>query len=382
MRITSRLLSLRFTPRYLAVLAGCLLLSACAGGAAIRSEQALQWPPLPRPATIKWVKEIGSYRDAGIRKGIWARMADAVIGADEARIARPYGIFVDEKERLYIVDVDLGIVHVMDRKENSYREIGGGERKVFVTPIGITGDNAGRIFITDSEAGVVYRYNTHDKTLVPFVTSLRRPTGIAYNRFNGLLYVSETVEHRISVFDEKGALRYSFGGRGEAPGKFNLQTDLFIDSGGKLYVTDPLNARVQIFSADGKLLQAFGEASDTPGDFMKPKGVAVDSGGNIYVCDSLRDAVQVYTADRGYFLTFGLRGQSAGEFWMPSGLYIDRNDMIYVADTYNSRIQVFQYSRPAAEPGESGQPRGLVPNPLNLPLPGGKALKPSPTLSR
>ena len=103
-----------------------------------------------------------------------------------------------------------------------------------------------------------------DKTLAPFITDLQRPTGIAYNRFNGLLYVSETLSHRISVFNEKGALRYSFGGRGETTGKFNLQTDLFIDSEGKVYVTDPLNARVQVFSADGKLLRAFGGASDTP----------------------------------------------------------------------------------------------------------------------
>ena len=133
---------------YLPLLAGYFLLTACAGGAAIRTEPVLQWPPLPEPATVKWVKEISSYRDAGIRKGLWARMADAVMGTNETKISRPYGIFADDDERLFIVDVDLAIVHVMDRKENSHWEIRGQESNALLTPIGITGNNAGRIYIT------------------------------------------------------------------------------------------------------------------------------------------------------------------------------------------------------------------------------------------
>lgn len=331
------------------LLVGCLLLASCAGGmVAQRAESELQWPPLPRPAKVRWVKEISSYRDAGIDRGFWARLADTLLGAHETKIGRPYGIFADDDERLFIVDVDLAIVHLLDVKNNTYKIIGGGEPQVFLTPIGITGNNEDFVYITDSEAGRVYRYSISSMELAPFVSGLQRPTGIAFNPFNGLLYVSETLGHRITVFDKNGVKRFSFGGRGDLPGKFNYQTDLSIDTHGTLYVTDPLNARIQVFSADGKVLRSFGSASDAVGDFMKPKGVAVDSSGMIYVCDSLRDAVQVYDAGNRFVMMVGERGQNPGNFWMPSGLFIDSNDTIYVGDTYNSRIQVFQRVHDAA----------------------------------
>lgn len=348
--------------RILLIFVICFLLAACSGGSAFRAVQAegsIQWPPPPLAGKVSWVKNISNYSDAGITRSTWERVTDFVFGADESAIGRPYGVFMDGEERLFVVDVKLRRVHVMDVKGNRYEVIGKGTQNVFQIPIAVTADDNDNIYITDSEAGIVYRYELRSRVLKPFIANLIRPTGIAFNRTNRLLYVSETGAHQIALFDLNGRERYHIGRRGEAPGQLNFPTDLFIDHTGKLYVTDPINARIQVLSAEGAFIRAFGRAGDAVGEFSKPKGVAVDSEGNIYVCDALRDSVQMFDSKGKFQLEFGDQGQDSGMFWMPSGIYIDKADRIFVADTYNRRVQVFRHlvqtapaaglSAPAAE---------------------------------
>lgn len=342
----------------------CLALGACAtlrepGETAARQE--LQWPPLPLPARIVWVNEIGSYRDVGISKGFWQRVTEAFAGAEEERIGKPYGVLMDDKRRLFIVDVGFAMVHVMDLQQKRYFAIGGGKVRVFRSPIAVAEDDRENLYITDSGAGAIYRYNLKKEKLEPFIVAdLGRPTGIAFNPKNRLLYVTDTTNHQIAVFDLRGNERFRIGGRGEGVGQFNYPTDLFVDDQGLLYVTDALNARVTIFSADGAHMKTFGRPGDTSGDFAKPKGVAVDRYGNIYVCDALLDAVQIFNAEGALLLTFGSNGEKAGQFWMPSGIFIDKNDNIYVSDSYNRRVQVFKYLSLEAVGRGGAQPAGAV----------------------
>lgn len=303
-----------------------------------------QWPPLPMEPRIQWVKEISDYRDVGITKGFWQRVVELVFGEDTTRIVKPYGVFCDGKERLFVVDVGASVVHVMDMKNGSYSLIGKEDKAVFQTPIAITEDEGENVYITDSSAGIIYRYSLVRKELSTFVPfKLGRPTGIAYNRRNRLIYVADTAAHQVVVFSLDGMERMRIGARGDAPGQFNYPTDLFVDARGNLLVTDALNFRIQRFSPDGQLLDMFGRAGDSSGSFAKPKGVAVDSEGHVYVCDALFDAVQIFDGTGRVLLDFGSNGGEEGQFWMPSGIYIDGKDYIYVADTYNQRVQVFRY---------------------------------------
>jgi sugar lactone lactonase YvrE len=304
----------------------------------------IQWPPEPFPATIEWVKSIGNYRDAGITPGFWKKVADFLAGGEEVGIGRPYGVFFDQQRRLLIADPGFAVVQVMDLGKNKYFILGAGLGKPFQTPIGVTEDDGGNLYITDSAGGAVYRCRLQDRSLSLFAR-LKRPTGIAFNRRNHLLYVTDTLADQVVVFDLDGRERLRIGRRGEKRGRFNYPTDLFIDTQGTLFLTDPLNARVQSFTADGAFLQAFGQPGDFPGAFAKPKGIAVDSEGNIYVCDSLLDTVHVFDSAGTFLFDFGSRGSRPGEFWMPSGIYIDGSDRIYVSDTYNRRIQIFQHVR-------------------------------------
>ena len=123
--------------------------------------------------------------------------------------------------------------------------------------------------------------------------------------------------------------------------EFNHPVDITIDREGMVYVVDSMNFRVQIFDKSGRFNSSFGRHGDGTGDFGRPKGIAVDRDGNIYVADALFDTVQIFDRLGNFLLNFGSVGKTAGRFWLPSGLFVDDGNKIYVGDSYNSRVQVW-----------------------------------------
>jgi DNA-binding beta-propeller fold protein YncE len=332
--------------------AGCLavaalFLVACTGAASLRATRPttdLQWPQQSDGPRIVWIKEIADYRDAGVTKGFWRRTLEFFTGKDDRAIVRPHGVLFDDRERLIITDPGAGIVHIIDTREGRYTVIGTESGAPLKTPIGVTEDDDDHLYLTDSTEGILYVYDLKDRSLRPFIQQkLQRPTGIAYNWVNRLLYVVETTAPRVVAFDSTGKEQLRFGAPGAGPDQFNHPTDITVDSQGQLYVTDVLNYKIKVFTPEGTPVSQFGTAGDAPGNLSKPKGIAVDSTDHIYVTDAMQDTVQVFDDSGRLLINFGATGVHAGEFWMPSGICIDQNDYIFVADTYNRRVQLFRY---------------------------------------
>ena len=61
------------------------------------------------------------------------------------------------------------------------------------------------------------------------------------------------------------------------------------DSKDNLYVVDTQNHRIQVFNPEGKYIQSIGKKGTGPGEFLLVHDVAIDDKDNIYVADS-RDA--------------------------------------------------------------------------------------------
>lgn len=340
------------------IIIGLLVLSGCFGGSFNRTEEAnrrLQWPSPPLPARVTWVQEIRGAKDGGVDKGMWNRLGNLISGGDEGEqvIGNPYGVYMDSRKRLFIVDSAKAMVHIIDKQEKKYSTIGGGDENPFRLPIAITEDDDERVYITDPGGGIVYRYNLRDATLQPFVSlDAGRPTGIAFNVRNRLLYVVDTTAHQIVVFDLRGQERFRIGSRGDAPGRFNYPTDVATDGSGMVYVSDALNGRVQVFKAEGTFVRAFGSHGDSEGAFARPKGIAVDRDGHIYVADGVLDTIKIFNDAGQILLELGGSGGGAGQFQMPSGIFIDDSGLIYVADSLNRRIQVLRYLGDAGMPDE------------------------------
>lgn len=266
-------------------------------------------------------------------------------GQEAVVLQRPISGVVDENGRILVTDVSRAAVFVFDPANGRLDvwEFAQGFRR-FMSPTGIALGPAGRVFVADADRRQVYALDPQGNgTLVIDSTSLERPTGLAWDEKEGLLYVADTQAHQIKVFDMTGRQVRSIGQRGEELGEFNFPTFLAL-SGERLVVSDTMNARVQRIPLDGNgKTDIVGERGTMMGNLVRPKGVAVDSENNLYVIESYHDHLLIFDERARFLLPIGGAGKAAGSFYLPGGVWIDRGNRVFVADTFNGRIAVFQF---------------------------------------
>ncbi|MGI8854777.1 MAG: NHL repeat-containing protein [Thermomicrobiales bacterium] len=81
------------------------------------------------------------------------------------------------------------------------------------------------------------------------------PRGIAIGP-DGLLYITDTGNSRIQVFDQTGKFVRTFGALGTGPGQMDNPVGIAARADGTIAVADTNNARVLLFTATGAYLGA------------------------------------------------------------------------------------------------------------------------------
>jgi sugar lactone lactonase YvrE len=308
------------------------------------AEPPLVWPPAPDPPRVAFVTMFSRPGELGISPGLFARLADALLGGTDVRLVRPMAV-VTVDDVLYVADPGVGGVHRFDRAKSRHALIRAPGGAPLPSPVALARGLQGDVYVSDSAVARVFVIRPDAKVAVPVPlrAALRQPTGIAFDPDGARLYVVDTAAHRVHVFGPDGTLDSTFGRRGTADGEFNHPTLIWRARTGALYVTDSSNFRVQILDAQGRFLGKFGRHGDGSGDLARHKGVATDRQGHVYVVDALFHAVQIFDDAGRLLLAVGALGQGRGEFWLPAGIFISDDDTIYVADSYNQRVQVFRY---------------------------------------
>jgi DNA-binding beta-propeller fold protein YncE len=325
-----------------------LLLVFCVSvpAGAEQGQEKLVWPQAPSQPRVEFVKTFSRAADLGIGKGFFERLKDLLFGEAELRILRPMAV-VASGGIIYVADPGAKGVHRFDTAGGDYSLITAGDDAPLPSPVGLARGVAGEVYIADSRLAQIFVIRPGAKSAVALRldVKLTQPTGIAFDPANGRLYVADTAEHRIHIFERDGSLAGSIGRRGTGDGEFNYPTYLWRTPEGRLYVTDSLNFRVQAFDALGQFVGKFGRQGDGTGDAARQKGVATDRHGHVYVVDALFHSFQIFDTGGRLLLPVGERGHERGEFWLPTGVFIDQDDgdLIYVADSYNQRVQVLRY---------------------------------------
>jgi DNA-binding beta-propeller fold protein YncE len=165
---------------------------------------------------------------------------------------------------------------------------------------------------------------------------------------DGSIYVADSGNHRIQVFDPQGNFITKWGSMGTEPGQFNEPWDVAVAQDGTVFVADTWNHRIQAFTSTGEFLNAFGsfanvqtDAQAEPGMFWGPRGLAIDAEGNLYVTDTGNKRVEKFSPEGEFLALWGGGGIVPGSFEEPVGIDIDSQGNFYVADTWNRRIQKF-----------------------------------------
>jgi len=304
------------------------------------------WPGPPERPRIQYLWSISLLgEEPRTVSDIFFGQEDVLDPVNARSFRTPVAVYKKD-ERLYVVDPGAYRVSVIDLKSldvfHIYR-LDGENRLLY--PVSTVVDNQGNIYVSDSDRRRVLVFNPEGKYLRPLdIPHLKRPAGLALS--DEYLFVSDSLGHCIyRVFLGDNSIT-TYGRHGTGNGEFNYPTFITVKRG-RLYVTDSMNNRIQVFDINGDFITKFGKIGNTYADLEKPKGVAVDSFGNIYVVDSIQDMVKIFDPSGRLLLFFGEKGKGLGELWLPSGIFIDGDDKIYVADTFNSRIQVFELIKEA-----------------------------------
>ncbi len=334
----------------------------------------LVWPLPPERPRIKFVGEIhGANEVEPLKK---SGFLDRLAGIDKRKFKpdfeKPHGIATDSQDRIYVTDSSQGLVFVLDRENKHVSFIGPGSQVSLRVPLGIAVDAKDRVWVADVVGQSVYAFDAAGNALMSLGKpgEMESPTAVAVDDARHRLFIVDSKQHCILVYDsESGTFLSRIGKRGLGKGEFNFPTHVAVDRQGRVYVSDTMNFRVQIFDSEYKFVDTIGSQGNRFGQFLKPKGLALDSYQNLYVVDSDFDNFQVFDQQKRLLMFLGTVGQVPGTFWLPAGIHIDRNNYIYVADQNNRRIEIFQLlDGTTVEPVADAQ---ALPSKLPVPTQGG-----------
>ena len=292
------------------------------------------------------------------RKKTWMDRLAGSIPADQIavekipfQLVRTYGVGVDSKGRIYAADQAVGAIFIFDPESKAHVElIGNGRQANFRLLAGLALDDDDRVFVTDAALHHVLVFNPKHEVEADFGGNvLVRPGGIAIDTENRLVYVADTGNDCVDVFDaDNYKLQRRLGKPSSKhdqtePGLFSLPEGVAVDKDGNVYVTDTFNDRVEVFDADGEFISTFGQNGDAPANFERPKGIAIDCDGHIWVVDAGQNMVKVYNNKGRLLIYFGGEGYYPGQFMGPWGIAIGPSNQVVVSETFPGRVQVFRY---------------------------------------
>ncbi len=339
------------------VLMACLFLglAGCVSEPPKISESEVQRVFPPPPAEPRYVYERSLYGSSDLsgkikESGFLTLLVGEKDGQGSAGngMARPQALAVHHG-RVFVANSLDHAISVFDIPRKSFYKIGDEGSAVLQTPSGLSADRAGNLFVADTKANTIFVFANEGKYLRSIGGSMwfSHLTNVTVDPQGDRIYAIDVgdSDHRVRVFDSiDGRHLFDFGARGHGPGEFNIPYDLAVGKDGRLYVVDSGNFRVQIFDHKGRYLRSFGTAGKQPGQFARPKEIAADAEGNLYVVDGSFGNFQVFDPDGTFQFVLGTHGDSGGvaKYMLPTGIDIDADGRIYVVDQWYGKIDIFR----------------------------------------
>jgi len=224
---------------------------------------------------------------------------------------------------------------------------------LFIMPHGLSVDKDDNVWLTDVGRHQVFKFTHEGKLLLTL--GERGVPGADKGHFNlptdvavlpdGSFYVSDGYQNtRVMKFDASGRYEFEWGGKGVAPGKFNLPHGVVLDVQQRVIVCDRTNGRLQLFDLTGKFLMEWKGP-----DIGRPYGVTADRNGHVFVADggNLPGAVAgsrgVELDTTGKAVRFFVAERSgSGRIGLAHDIAVARDGSVYLADSGTKRVLKFK----------------------------------------
>lgn len=257
-----------------------------------------------------------------------------------------------------------------------------GPKLEFTAPKPLAVDNEGNIYT----AGKAFEFSkfTADGKYVSIVGVKGKeagqwnyPKGIATAK-NGDVYLADSYNVRLMVYDKNGKLLKEFGEQGDAVHQLSDIGPCSVDADGNFYVADEgAIPGIKKFGPDGKFVSLFAPQVEegTPGIKVLSWSAIDDELGRLYAGDDGEGDIDVFDLKTGkYLFSFGGHGLEEGQFSEDlSGIAVGPYNLVFVADESDGTIQVYtpegkfvtQWGKAGIYDGEMAAVEGIGYDPKN-----------------
>ncbi len=210
-------------------------------------------------------------------------------------------------------------------------------------PVRAALDAQGNVYVSETANNLVRIFDKKGKYKKSF--SVQSPLGIAVDP-SGSIYIGSESKKSIEVYTSNYTYSHSIGA-----GEISKPNSLVIDSTGKIYAADNLNDVVKVYDPSGSLSSSFGGTGNTGGLFNKPTSVALnEAAGEVYVTDlqlvqtssgeTNGARIQVFDKNGAFKRSFGEFGIGKGQIASPVDIALDRDGKLYVVDSYQGVVHI------------------------------------------
>ena len=264
-------------------------------------------------------------------------------GTHDVSLLSPVRIAVMDDGPLLVSDATAGSVCLVNR--NTLRVL-----RCFAVegrPLGVAWSK-GRVFVGDETTGIVAAYNPGGRRLFTFgiTGSVKTPSAMAVDAQGGRLFVVDTANRDIKVFDLEGRRLSTITGDAAGGGRLVNPVGITVDPArSEVLVSDygdpatSYPARIRIYDYAGNFVLAL---SGKTGGFSRPQGLFV-SGDLIFVADGMLGQVLVF--DRTTLArvrTLGSFGEGPGQLMLPLDVLVDpASGDVFVTNNRMGRIERF-----------------------------------------